>query len=131
MIFYWREPMRYGSRKPTKMDFIFAFDVSSESITSEFLHSSCEAVKKLLFGSADAEGVRSAPSFPDGCRIAILTFDTTLHFYDISVCHKSECLNAILTLYQSDLTPMLVVADLDEVFVPLKRGIFVDPRERK
>lgn len=39
--------------------------------------------------------------------------------------------NEILTLYQSDSTPMLVVADLDEVFVPLKRGAFVDPWERK
>ena len=129
--FYSPEPMPSGSRPPTKMDFIFAFDVSSESITSEFLHSSCEAVKKVLFGNADAKGVQSAPSFPNGCRVAILTFDTTLHFYDISVCHKFKCFDCDSDFIQSDLTPMLVVADLDEVFVPLKRGIFVEPRERK
>jgi protein transport protein SEC24 len=73
------------------MDYIFAFDVSSESVISEFLHSSCEALKKVLFGIPTRNGVQSAPVFPDGCRVAILTFDTTLHFYDISVCHKSGC----------------------------------------
>lgn len=65
--------------------------------------------------------------------VALLSLLLTLRYIStIYPCVTNlDALNAILTLYQSDLTPMLVVADLDEVFVPLKRGIFVDPRERK
>lgn len=71
------------------MDYIFAFDVSNESIISEFLHSSCEAVKRVLFGGADVNS-EAAPVLPNSCRVAILTFDTTLHFYDLSVSHNSD-----------------------------------------
>lgn len=73
------------------MDYIFAFDVSIESVMSEFLHSSCEALKKVLFGLSDVKCAQSAPMIPNVGRVAILTFDTTLHFYNLSVCHKPGC----------------------------------------
>ena len=84
--FYSPQPMPSGSRPPTAIDYFFAFDVSGEAIVSEFLHASCEALKRVLFGSADANGLQYTTIFPDRGRVAILTFDTTLHFYDLSVC---------------------------------------------
>lgn len=67
------------------MNYVFVFDVSSEAIISEFLQSSCESLKSILFGGADAEGVQLPSTFSVLSRVAILTYDTTLHFYDLSV----------------------------------------------
>ena len=94
--FYSPEPMPSGSRPPTAIDYIFAFDVSGEAVVSEFLHASCEALKRVLFGSADANDIQYAALFPDGGRVAILTFDTTLHFYDLSVCRFPLLWNVFL-----------------------------------
>ncbi len=135
--FYSPEPTPSGPRQPSPIDYIFAFDVSIEAIYSEFLSSACETLKLILFGGTDAGGSHLSPTIPESSRIAILTFDTTLHFYDFSVRHPpSLILNftsqfKVLTLPQSDLTKMLVVADLDEVFVPRKYGLFVNPVEKK
>ena len=68
------------------MDYVFAFDVSNEAIVSGFLQSACDALKSILYGSPDASGAALIPSaFPPSLRIAIITFDTTLHFYDMTV----------------------------------------------
>jgi len=75
-----------GPRPPTPMDYIFAFDVSNEAVVSGFLQSACDALKSVLYGSSDASGVAiTPPSFPPSLRIAIITFDTALHFYDMTV----------------------------------------------
>lgn len=131
--FYCPEPTPSGPRRPSPIDYIFAFDVSTEAIYSEFLSSACETLKSILFGGTDAGGSHSS-TIPESSRIGILTFDTTLHFYDFSVRHPPSLITSqfkVLTLPQSDLTKMLVVADLDEVFVPRKYGLFVNPVEKR
>lgn len=68
------------------MDYVFAFDVSNEAVVSGFLQSTCDALKSILYGSLDASGaIPTPPAFPPSLRIAIITFDTTLHFYDMAV----------------------------------------------
>jgi len=68
------------------MDYIFAFDVSNEAVVSGFLQSACDALKSILYGSSDASGANLIPpAFPPSLRIAIITFDTAIHFYDLSV----------------------------------------------
>jgi len=68
------------------MDYIFAFDVSDEAVVSGFLQSACNALKSVLYGSSDESGAAITPSsFPSSLRIAIITFDTALHFYDMTV----------------------------------------------
>ncbi|KAF8905249.1 protein transporter SEC24 [Gymnopilus junonius] len=94
-----------GPRKPAPMNYIFAFDVSNEALTSGFIKSSCDALQNVLYGNTN---------FPPSSRIAIVTFDSVLHFYDLT----------------SDMTQMLVVADLDEVFLPT-RTIFADPFDKR
>ncbi|KZP33786.1 hypothetical protein FIBSPDRAFT_772693 [Athelia psychrophila] len=99
------EPPSSKPRKPQPMNFLFAFDVSSEAIRSGFLRSACDSLRDILYGAA--------PCFPAECHIAILTFDQTLHFHNLSA-----------RLSQAS---MMVVSDLEEIFVPLREGLFVDP----
>ncbi|KAH9478696.1 Protein transport protein Sec24D [Psilocybe cubensis] len=109
--FYSVETVQPGPRDPCSLTYIFAFDVSIDAISSGFLHASCVALKTILYGNPDL-GIE--PSYPTSSRLAITTFDSSLHFYDLA----------------SEITQMLVVADLDEVFLP-KLGLFVDPMERR
>ncbi|KAJ7031988.1 sec24-related protein [Mycena alexandri] len=107
MPYFSAEPPPTGPRPPLPLNYVFALDVSNEAQRSGLLHTACASILDVLFG-------------PNACcppqsEIAILTFDVTLHFYDLS----------------SDLVPMLVVSDIDEVFVPLRSGLFVRPAERR
>lgn len=104
------DPQPLGARKPEPMNYFFALDVSSDAVISGFLHAACESLRRMLYGVEDGYAC-----FPPESRLAILTFDQTLHFHDLS----------------SDMTSMLVVSDIDEVFVPLQKGLFVNPVERR
>ncbi|KAJ7918460.1 sec24-related protein [Mycena leptocephala] len=107
MPYFSAEPPPSGPRRPLPMNYVFALDVSSEALSSGMLHTACAAIQDVLFGQNAC--------FPPESEIAILTFDLTLHFHNLS----------------SDLVPMLVVSDIDEVFVPLRSGLFVKPAERR
>lgn len=63
------------------MDFVVAFDVGSESLHNGFFQVACDALRKILYGSEGEEG-----HWPGKSRLSIITFDRTLHFYDLSVC---------------------------------------------
>ena len=71
-----------GSRQPMPMDFIFAFDVSHDSVTTGLLKSACNAARRVFFGDADES---LEPCFPATSRLAIITFDHTVHFHAFSV----------------------------------------------
>jgi protein transport protein SEC24 len=71
------------TRRPETLHYVFAFDVSADSVESGFLKSSCDALLALLF-EGNAEGV-AIPCFIPGCKIAIISFDQSLHFYNLSV----------------------------------------------
>ncbi|KAK1222262.1 COPII coat Sec23p-Sfb3p heterodimer component [Marasmius sp. AFHP31] len=94
------------------MDYVFAFDVSNDANRNGFLTSACRTLLLALYGGESIE-----PTLASGTRIAIMTFDSTLHFYDLKA---SE-------------VPMIVVSDLDEVFIPMHAhgGMFVDPWEAR
>ncbi|KAF8960368.1 sec24-related protein [Flammula alnicola] len=103
-----------GPRAPAPLEYVFAFDVSNEAVVSGFLQSVCDALKVVLFGSTNANGAIEDSHFPPSSKIAIVTFDSTLHFYDLT----------------SEVTQMLVVGDLDEVFIPTL-SLFVNPVEHR
>ncbi|KAJ7118660.1 sec24-related protein [Mycena crocata] len=107
MPYFSAEPPPSGPRQPLPMNILFALDVSREALRSGLLHTACAALHDVLFGQNAC--------FPPESEIAILTFDATLHFHDLS----------------SDLVPMLILSDIDEVFVPLRSGLFVKPAERR
>ena len=76
------EPPPAGSRQPEPLDIIFAFDVSNEAVTSGFLNCACAFLKELLYASEDD---LDNTWFSRNGRMAIITFDSTLHFYDLTV----------------------------------------------
>ncbi|KAH7913293.1 hypothetical protein BJ138DRAFT_1171379 [Hygrophoropsis aurantiaca] len=102
-----------GPRKPQSLRYIFALDVSIEAVQSGFLQSSCICLRDLLYGGMAADGTTVQSCFPRNNEIAILTFDRTLHFYNLSP-----------SLPQAS---MMVLSDLEEVFIPLREGLFVYP----
>ncbi|KAK0192430.1 Sec23/Sec24 trunk domain-containing protein [Armillaria mellea] len=109
------EPPPTGIREPQPLNYVFAFDVSSEAVQSGFLQTACNALITILYGGVDEEGMPLDPSFPPESQIAIFTFDRGIHFYDL----------------MSDQVSMFIVPDINEVFIPFHHGIFVSPAERK
>ncbi|KAG7085684.1 hypothetical protein E1B28_003229 [Marasmius oreades] len=112
-LYFSPHPTAPGSRKPSSMDIVFAFDVSEEASRSGYLASVCQALQLALY---EGDG-STMPCFPAGCRIAIMTFDTAIHFYDL----------------KANEVPMIVMSDLEEVFLPIHEhgGMFVDPWEAR
>ncbi|KAI5121951.1 hypothetical protein M0805_002022 [Coniferiporia weirii] len=101
-------------RTPEPMRVLFAVDVSREAVQCGLVHATCQAIKGVLFGGEAGNGARMEPCFPRQCKVGIMTFDTSVHFYDISA--------------ERDAAIMLVVPDIeDEMFCPLQKGIFVEP----
>ncbi|KAF9225736.1 beta-sandwich domain of Sec23/24 [Gyrodon lividus] len=111
------EPPPTTPRKPQPLNHLFALDVSIQAVESGFLQSVCNTILDIIYGGSAADGSAFDPCFPQGCGIGILTFDQTLHFYNLSA-----------NLPQAN---QLVVADLEEIFVPLREGLFVDPWESR
>jgi len=79
------DPPSLRAREPKALDYLFMFDVSVDAVQSGFLKSACEVLRDLLYHGASNEGTQSETSFPRGCRLGILTYDTSLHFYNLSV----------------------------------------------
>jgi len=79
------DPPSSEPREPKPLNFLFLLDVSVEAIGSGFLKSACDVLRDLLYGATFPDGTPSEPSFPRGCQLAILTYDISLHFYNLSV----------------------------------------------
>ena len=82
MPYYSVDPPPTGSRQPEPLDIIFAFDVSSEAVASGFLKCACAFLRELLYESEDD---LDGTFFSERRRMTIITFDSTLHFYDLTV----------------------------------------------
>ncbi|KAF9921778.1 COPII coat Sec23p-Sfb3p heterodimer component [Linnemannia zychae] len=101
-------PKEYWSKTPAPAAYVFAIDVSWNSVQSGMLQRCVAGIKEAIW---DANGIsKLAP----GTRIGFLTFDKNVHFYNLSP-----------TLEQAQ---MMVVPDVSDVFVPLSDGFLVDPQ---
>ncbi|KAF9142343.1 COPII coat Sec23p-Sfb3p heterodimer component [Mortierella sp. GBA39] len=104
-------PKEYWNKTPIAAAYVFAIDVSWSAVQSGMLANCVEGIKEALW---DADGVsRLAP----GAQVGILTYDKTVHFYNLSS-----------GLEQAQ---MMVVPDVDDVFVPLSDGFLVSPETSK
>ncbi|CAG8657181.1 5507_t:CDS:10 [Rhizophagus irregularis] len=102
-------PEEYWARPPTPLSHVFAIDVSWNAIKSGMLAKCVETIRDILFNSPN--------SIPPGGKVGIITFDKDVHFYNLQS--------------QLEQAQMLVVSDINDVFVPLNSGFLVDPIESR
>ncbi|KAG8939549.1 COPII coat Sec23p-Sfb3p heterodimer component [Tulasnella sp. 424] len=104
-------------RDPTPLRTLFVIDVSSSAIHRGLLPAFCESIRVGLYGGSPNEvntsmfGGEVNPSM----KVGFMTFNESLQFYELSPDQTQP--------------GMLVVPDVDEVFVPTLDRIFVDPQE--
>ena len=110
-------PREYWTRQPVPQRWLFMIDVSMEAVSKGFLHAVCNAIRDALYGEADNAALNgdggSVSKLPAGTCVGIATFDKEVHFYNLSP-GLSEA-------------QMVVMPDIDEPFVPISGGLFVDP----
>ena len=99
----WVATKEYCARDPKPCNFLFCIDVTYTAIVSGMLFKFVESLKETLFSIG----------LPPAVKIGIMTFDRAVHFYNL----KSTL----------DQPQMMVVSDINDVFVPLHDGLFVDP----
>ncbi|KAJ3372009.1 COPII coat Sec23p-Sfb3p heterodimer component, partial [Allomyces arbusculus] len=97
------------AKDPKPVAVVLAIDVSWNAVQSGLPAQMARIIRDWLY----AENAQAR--FPKGAQVAILTYDRAVHFYNF---------HPALEQFQ-----MLVVPDVDEMFVPLSTGFLVDPYE--
>jgi protein transport protein SEC24 len=117
-------PKEYWSKEPVGLRWLFLIDVGQESFNKGFLEGFCEGILSALYGGdsgdapeGDGEDQNSRRNIPPGAKVGFVTFDKDIHFYNVSP-----------TLEQAQ---MMVMPDIEDPFVPLSDGLFVDPYESR
>ncbi|KAI9673729.1 MAG: COPII coat Sec23p-Sfb3p heterodimer component [Trizodia sp. TS-e1964] len=117
-------PKEYWAKTPVGLRWLVLIDVSQESLNKGFCEGFCEGILAALYGdsplnvSENAEDTgKEKRNIPPESKIGIITFDKEIHFYNLSA-----------GLGQAQ---MMVMPDIEEPFVPLAEGLFVDPYESK
>ncbi|KAK5654309.1 hypothetical protein OQA88_7487 [Cercophora sp. LCS_1] len=114
-------PKEYWTKEPVGMHYLFVIDVTQESFNKGFLESFCEGILAALYGVEEGEekDENGEPKrrIPAGAKVGFITFDKEVHFYNVSP-----------TLEQAQ---MMIMPDIEDPFVPLSEGLFVDPYESK
>ncbi|KAL3482382.1 hypothetical protein BJX99DRAFT_1454 [Aspergillus californicus] len=113
-------PKDYWNKEPVGLRWLFLVDTSQDSINRGFLKGVCKGIYKALYEdepSENPEETTPARRIPEGSKIAIVTYSREVQFYNLSP-----------ELQQAQ---MMVMTDLEEPFVPLSDGLFVDPYESK
>jgi protein transport protein SEC24 len=118
-------------RSPQPVHYVFAFDVSVDAVRSGFLRSSCDALRATIYQEAD-EGV--VCKLPPGSKIAIISYDCVINVYNLVGYPRTRDAHAVDNLSsQNGLEPaaVLVMPDIEDVFLPLGPDAFVDPMEAR
>jgi protein transport protein SEC24 len=117
-------PKEYWAKEPVGLRWLFLIDVSQVSLQQKFVQSVCEGIRDALYGpeSEEQNGEQNGADQPAGkliagSKVGIVTYDKEVHFYNLSS-----------SLGQAQ---MMVMTDLEEPFMPLSEGLFVDPYESK
>jgi protein transport protein SEC24 len=114
-------PKEYWGKEPVPLRWLFLVDVTEEAVNKGFLDGFCEGIMNALYGgssdSEDSENGEADKRIPKGVRVGIVTFDKQMHFYNLSA--------------SLDQAQMMVMPDIEDPFVPLSEGLFVDPEDSK
>jgi protein transport protein SEC24 len=113
-------PKEYQTKEPTPIRWLFMIDITQEAINRGFLHSVCRGILDALYEQEAGEAAEDGTEFqklPPGAKVGIVTYDKEIQFYNLTA--------------NLDAAQMMVMTDLDDPFVPLAEGLFVDPEESK
>ncbi|CAH0487183.1 unnamed protein product [Peronospora farinosa] len=95
-------PSEYMMRPPQPPCFVFVIDVSATAVASGSLHVAVNTIREQL------DKLPGAPR----TRVGFVTYDNTIHFYNLKSTLKAP--------------QMMVVADLDELFIPIPDELLVN-----
>ncbi|KAH8888661.1 hypothetical protein GQ53DRAFT_749065 [Thozetella sp. PMI_491] len=114
-------PKEYWTKEPVGLRLLFLIDVTQESFNKGFLEAFCDGILGALYGSDESEekdeNGEAKRRIPAGAQVGFVTFDKEVHFYNVSP-----------ALEQAQ---MIVMPDIEDPFLPLSEGLFVDPYESK
>ncbi|KAI2627841.1 beta-sandwich domain of Sec23/24 [Hypoxylon sp. NC1633] len=114
-------PKEYWTKEPTGLHWLFAIDVTQESYNKGFLEAFCEGVLAALYapegGDETDENGEPKRRIPLGAKVGFVTYDKDIHFYN--------CNSAL------EQAQMMIMPDIEDPFVPLSDGLFVDPYESR
>ncbi|KAI1082450.1 beta-sandwich domain of Sec23/24 [Whalleya microplaca] len=114
-------PKEYWTKEPTGLNWLFAIDVTQESYNKGFLEAFCEGILAALYAPDDNdetdENGEPKRRIPPGAKVGFVTYDKDIHFYN---CNPA--------LEQAQ---MMIMPDIEDPFVPLSDGLFVDPYESR
>jgi protein transport protein SEC24 len=113
-------PKEYQTKEPVPLRWLFMIDITQESINRGLLASSCQGILEALYGSTTEDATEEdleALKLPPGTKIGIVTYDREIQFYNLSP--------------DLETAQMMVMTDLDDPFVPLAEGLFVEPQESR
>ncbi|KAK4218345.1 hypothetical protein QBC37DRAFT_412306 [Rhypophila decipiens] len=115
-------PKEYWTKEPVGMRYLFVIDVTQESFNKGFLEAFCDGILAALYSAEEGEGGQDGDAevkrkIPAGAKVGFVTYDKEVHFYNVSA-----------GLEQAQ---MMIMPDIEDPFVPLSEGLFVDPYESK
>ncbi|KAK6645175.1 hypothetical protein RUM43_001451 [Polyplax serrata] len=90
--------------------FIFIIDVSYNNVKSGLVHLLCSKMKEIIRSLPRDEG-----SEMSNMKVGFITYSSSVHFYNIKSCLAAP--------------QMLLVSDVNEMFMPLLDGFLCDPVE--
>jgi protein transport protein SEC24 len=131
-------PKEYWTKEPVGLRWLFLIDVTQEAFNKGFLEAFCEGILNALYGGdVDTKDESEQPTgrLPPNVKVGFVTFDKEVHFYNVNVRHYAGKMDLTpqLTIYKSALeqAQMVVMPDIEDPFVPLSEGLFVDPYDSK
>lgn len=113
------------------MHYVFAFDISVDAVKSGFLRSSCDALRTSIYQETE-EGV--ACKLPTGSKIAIISYDRVINVYNLVGylrTRDTSAANNMSSQNGAETADVLVMSDIEDVFLPLGPEVFVDPVEAR
>ncbi|KAI0458263.1 hypothetical protein F5B21DRAFT_21363 [Xylaria acuta] len=114
-------PKEYWTREPAGLNWLFVIDVTQEAFNKGFLEAFCEGILSALYAPEGGDDIDEdgelKRQIPPGARVGFVTYDKDVHFYN---CNPA--------LEQAQ---MMIMPDIEDPFVPLSDGLFVDPYESK
>ncbi|KAG7390574.1 hypothetical protein PHYPSEUDO_007514 [Phytophthora pseudosyringae] len=106
-------PSEYMMRPPQPPCYVFVIDVSATAVASGSVQIAVDTIREQL------DNLPGAPR----TRVGFLTYDSSIHFYNLKVRAAAVAFSFDSTLKAPQ---MMVVADLDELFIPIPDELLVN-----